>query len=40
MALGGLVAYELGRGIDHSKRVEPVVDEPGEGLGRATDPSE
>jgi hypothetical protein len=39
MALGGLVAYELGRGVDHSKRVE-VVDEPGEGLGRATDPSE
>jgi hypothetical protein len=39
MALGGLVAYELGRGVDHSKRVE-VVDEPGEGLGRPTDPSE
>ncbi len=40
MALGGLVAYELGRGVDHSKRVEPVVDEPAEGMGRATDPSE
>ena len=40
MALGGLVAYELGRGVDHSKRVEPVPVEPAEGLGRATDPSE
>lgn len=40
MALGGLVAYELGRGIDHSKRVETIVVEPGEGQGRATDPSE
>jgi hypothetical protein len=40
MALGGLVAYELGRGVDHSKRVEPVAGEPTEGLGRATDPSE
>jgi hypothetical protein len=41
MAVGGLVAYELGRGIDHSKRAEPVVEgEPGEPLGRATDPSE
>lgn len=40
MALGGLVAYELGRGVDHSKRIGSVPDEPGEGLGRATDPSE
>jgi hypothetical protein len=40
MALGGLVAYELGRGVDHSKRVEAAAEEPAEGLGRATDPSE
>jgi hypothetical protein len=43
MALGALVAYELGRGIDHSKRAEPVPGEPGpagEPMGRATDPSE
>lgn len=39
MALGGLVAYELGRGVDHSKRIEPMVGEPGEPTPRGTDPS-
>lgn len=39
MALGGLVAYELGRGIDHSKRVEPVDAEAREPVVGGTDPS-
>lgn len=38
MALGGLVAYELGRGIDHSKRGAVPVESPGEAP-VATDPS-
>jgi hypothetical protein len=39
MALGGLVAYELGRGIDHSKRVEPVDADAREPVVGGTDPS-
>jgi hypothetical protein len=40
MALGALVAYELGRGVGAPKPVEPVDATPPEGMGRATDPSE
>ena len=40
MALGALVAYELGRGVGAPKAVEPVDTTPPEGMGRATDPSE
>jgi hypothetical protein len=39
MALGGLVAYELGRGADPSKRTEVVEGAPGEPAPRVTDPS-
>jgi len=39
MALGGLVAYELGRGIEHSKRAEPVDAEAREPVVGGTDPS-
>jgi len=38
MALGALVAYELGRGIDRSKRA-PAAGEPGEPLAGGTDVS-
>jgi hypothetical protein len=40
MALGGLVAYEFGRGADPARRDEPLPEPSAEGLGRATDPSE
>jgi hypothetical protein len=40
MALGALVAYELGRGVGAPKGGEPADATPPEGLGRATDPSE
>lgn len=40
MALGTLVAYELGRGVGAPKIVEPTDSTPPEGMGRATDPSE
>lgn len=40
MALGTLVAYELGRGVGAPKVVEPVDTTPPEEMGRATDPSE
>ncbi|WP_428307802.1 hypothetical protein [Lacipirellula sp.] len=40
MAIGALVAYELGRGAGAPKTAEPVDAMPPEGLGRATDPSE
>ena len=40
MAIGALVAYELGRGAGTPKTAEPVDATPPEGLGRATDPSE
>ena len=40
MALGTLVAYELGRGVGAPKTVEPTDSTPPEGMGRATDPSE
>jgi hypothetical protein len=40
MALGALVAYELGRGKEAPTTAAPVEATPPEGLGRATDPSE
>jgi hypothetical protein len=40
MAIGALVAYELGRGVGAPKGCEPADATPPEGLGRATDPSE
>jgi hypothetical protein len=40
MAIGALVAYELGRGVGAPKGGEPADATPPEGLGRATDPSE
>ena len=40
MALGALVAYEVGRGAGAPKPAEPVDGTPPEGMGRATDPSE
>jgi hypothetical protein len=39
MALGGLVAYEFGRGIDHSKRAVPADERSEESLVGGTDPS-
>ncbi|BBO30891.1 hypothetical protein [Lacipirellula parvula] len=40
IAIGALVAYELGRGAGAPKTAEPIDATPPEGLGRATDPSE
>jgi hypothetical protein len=40
MAIGALVAYELGRGVGAPKGGAPADATPPEGLGRATDPSE
>jgi hypothetical protein len=39
MALGALVAYEFGRGIDHSKRIDVALGEPGGAPPLVTDPS-